>query len=121
MSGLDVWGDCKAYIYGGSTNNWDINSVDDSEVFIYGGLFRGIYSWGHQVTIYGTDFNHPYGYVTELQTNLTGILSNGDPINCYLGRTFDGETVAGEVLLVPEPCTLLLLSIGYLTIRKLKP
>lgn len=118
INDLEVSGDCTAYVYGGSTNNWDITSTGNSEIFIYGGSFRDIYAWGGQVTIAGENFNHPYGFVTDLQFNLTGTLASGDGIQSLLCRTVGGDTAAGEVLLVPEPATLLLLGLGGFMLRR---
>lgn len=109
---------------------YDLNAIYESQVSVYGGIIGDEiltrdYS---QITIYGSDFavdGIPVGYglittgtVDEFGTlsgTLTGILDNGDLIN----NTFYIEDDA-NIFLVPEPTTMVLLSLGIFFLNKKK-
>ena len=71
------------------------------------------------VYIYGSDFaidGIPVAPGAYHQTGIfTGILENGDPLDNRI--SFSG---ANDVILVPEPATLILLTIGTICLRKRK-
>ena len=76
---------------------------------ILGGLFTQgsltqLFSEG-ELTIFGTDFNFPLGDLVPLAGTLTGILSNGDPLNVSFGRSVAGRITLVELLPIPEPST----------------
>ena len=86
-------------------------------VEIFGGqinhLKSGDYSDSGLIIIHGTDFNYDYGYITNYSGFLTGTLASGDTIIADFARFGDAE-----ILLVPEPATLLLFGFGGLALRR---
>ena len=138
ISGGSITSDLQAYdnsqvsISGGSIMD-GLNATDDSKVYISGGSIRydiriGVYSYDKSsLTIYGSDFaingvsvstgSTFYAFEDGSQRNgtLTGTLVNGDPIN-------NDFSIVGnsQLVLIPEPTTLLLFGLGGLMLRKRK-
>ena len=117
----------QATISGGSIA-YDLNTSDDSEVFVSGGLIGDNIDVrdNSKVSIFGSNFEIDgapvgYGEITtgtidefgKLTGTLTGILQVGDSLN----NVFYIEPDA-SIFLVPEPATLLLLSLGALVLRR---
>lgn len=89
--------------FGGGAAGGYISASNNSRLDVYGGLIRGrVRANGNSgVTIYGSGS----GAISAPSVLLTGIPSNGDPINT--------STVP-----VPEPGTVLLVGLGGLAIRR---
>ena len=117
-------------IMSGGSIAYDLNAIYESQVSVYGGIIGDEiltrdYS---QITIYGSDFAVDgipvdYGLITTgtldefgtLSGTLTGILDNGDLID----NTFYIEDDA-HIFLVPEPTTMVSLSLGLFFLNKKK-
>lgn len=112
---------------GGSVGQWLI-ALSSNPVMITGGsigehiALDSSSSHGGQagdVYIYGSDFKIngdpvPYGaYHYNTYKTLTGILANGDPINCTVACAG-----ANDIILIPEPATLTLLVLGVVGLRR---
>jgi len=106
-------------IYGGSMS-W-LAAVGYSQITIFGcAVVDGLYVDENGImTIHGSDFavdGTPVGY-TELTGfltgQLTGTLRSGDPINAYF-ETYNN----GKIVLVPEPATLILFTLGGFTMLR---
>lgn len=88
---------------------------------IFGGLFTQgdvgvqLFSEG-ELTIFGTDFNFPLGDLVPLAGTLTGILSNGDPLNVNFGRSSVGRITLVELLPIPEPSTGALIGLALVVV-----
>ena len=118
---LLTWDNSQAVISDGLIAS-DLNTFNNSEVFIFGGTIdAGLNIQGNsQVTIAGTNFaidGFAVGYGTYTASDytsgiLTGILTNGDPMNNNFGIANDAR-----ITLVPEPATLLILGAGCLIFR----
>ncbi len=88
---------------------------DDSRIDLSGGV---IDYWlradgNSNITIYGSGFNYSYGPIPVSSGHLTGTLANGDPIDndFYI---YDNASI----ILVPEPSTLLLFSLGVFMLKR---
>lgn len=147
IDGLSITDNCTANIDGGNLK-YSIQSYDNSIVSFSSGLVKdSLHAHGFSqitytggvvedslclndsaiLTIYGSDFAidgtpldygvltsiFSNGYLNEPVRNLTGRLSNGDIINndFYIGGN-------AKIILIPEPATILLLSIGTIIVRK---
>ena len=93
-----IQGDSRCYISGGT---------------IQGGIIDSQVNCHSVITIYGSGFNYPYGIIPDAYGTLTGVLSNGDPIN----TNFHFYT-GGSIVLVPEPCTMSLLALGVVALLR---
>jgi hypothetical protein len=102
--------DCAAYIYGGTISQ-EIRVAHNSNVYLYG---TGFYingtplENGDKLTDYATlDGNRYTG-------TITGILDDGSELNnvFYIGND------TSDIIVIPEPTTLLLLGFGGLLIRR---
>jgi hypothetical protein len=86
-------------------------------VEVFGGQINhlgvGDYSDSGLIIIHGTNFNFDYGYITDFSGILTGTLLSGETILADFERYGDAQ-----ILLVPEPATLLLFGLGGLVLRK---
>lgn len=122
---------CQVDISGGSITYarfWNNSQVHMSGGTIVGvGVIGLIVEDSSTMTIYGSDFavdgqSLEYGVLTsvlggssssEPLRHLTGTLNNGDSINndFLIGND-------AKIILIPEPCTFLLLGIGGMLIRK---
>jgi hypothetical protein len=78
-------------------------------------LIAGDYSNSGLIVIHGTDFNYDYGYITDFSGTLIGTLESGESLLAEFSRFGDAQ-----ILLVPEPATLLLVGIGAVMMRKRK-
>ncbi len=124
-SGLEGWGEVRTKDYvkisGGTFDNpfgakRIIYSQGISTIDIFGGHFmsnelRAIHD--STINIYGSNFNFEYGNIGVSSGVLTGILQNGEIINCdfYISDN-------ASIILVPEPATLLLLGFGAVMLRR---
>jgi hypothetical protein len=93
-----------------------IRATDSGTVSIHGGTIvsdmrSGVGRGYHDsvITVFGTDFNYPYGPIPESSGVLTGVPANGGSIDV----TFEIYSDA-SIVLVPEPCTVVLLAMGVL-------
>jgi len=96
-----------------------LHAGDQSELNLSGGeISRLISGWiwpnGEPqtavVTVYGTEFNYPYGPIGDSSGTLTGTLASGDLIDA----PFEIYGDASIVLVVPEPASLVALGIAAL-------
>jgi hypothetical protein len=119
-SKIDVWGGGPSIeandtstirVFDGSPR---VGAANASSVHIFGGHIRGVLHAGFPrpgtpssavITVYGIDFNYPYGPIPDAEGTLTGTLSNGDTIN----SEFSIRNGASIVLQVPEPSSAVLL------------
>lgn len=123
-------GEVQGSIFAENTGNVEISAgiIKDVEaimcgyVNIFGGDISGQLdvSFGGQIHLWGTDFNYPYGEITEQTGILTGTLMNGNSINCpFELLSYPGEPDPKIILhSIPEPATLLLLGLGTLALRR---
>lgn len=65
------------------------------------------------IVINGFDFNYDYGYITDTFGMLTGTLLSGEIFTTNFERYGDAQ-----ILIVPEPATLLVFGLGGLTLRR---
>ena len=65
------------------------------------------------IVINGLDFNYGYGYIADTFGMLTGTLLSGEMINTSFERLGDAQ-----ILIVPEPATLLVFGFGGLALRR---
>jgi len=119
--------DASHLLISGGLFHGGITAMDQSDVEITGGRFETDVDmlFAHEqslITIYGSDFNYPYGAITATSGVLTGTLANGDTIRWSFNR---GGIVPGPyyhpgsiILAVPEPTTLLLLGLGAVMVRR---
>ena len=101
-------------ISGGAIGD-DLLVNHNNQTLITGGSIGGeLDVYGDSVvTIEGTGFNYAYGEITNPTGILTGTLANGDPID---NRFYVHDNA--QIVLVPEPTTLLLLGLGGLMLRR---
>jgi len=93
----------------------DLRSYDNSQIDFMGGeivtdIRAGWFDFGPHagiITIYGSDFNYPFGEITDSFGILTGMLANGDLIDNDFYIYDDAS-----IVLVPVPSAFLLGSIG---------
>lgn len=114
-------------ISGGSNGSSSASGirVSDSMVNIYGGLITaGVGSTAPDiriidescvVNIFGTDFNYAPGPVGDIEGVITGILSDGTPLDL----TFY-QDVGGQIVLIPEPASIAILTLGSLVLIRRK-
>jgi PEP-CTERM motif-containing protein len=108
-------------VLGGSY--WSLVAVGNGVITVRGGTMAvepdyEIFTSGSGVIIFhGTEFNFPYGVITDATGVLTGVLSSGDPIAAEFIQHENGK-----ILLVPEPSTLAMmlaaLPLGYFAFRR---
>lgn len=102
-------------ITGGSLGTY-LWASDNSQIIIRGGWVGNrldVYS-NSRVLIYGTDFNLGFGKIAETAGRLTGTLESGELINLE----FYCPDANASITLVPEPTTLLFLSLGAVLLRR---
>jgi len=132
----EIWAACDSStmnVFGGTSDH--LQARDSSRVNISGGSFWPAASesatititggtigglsagndWGgpHDcvITVAGSGFNYPYGPIPDAAGTLTGMLANGDSISAGFGIYRNAS-----IVLVPEPSTFVLLSIGAATL-----
>lgn len=105
----------NAIVSGGTIS--DIWATGYAQVSISGGQIKdALIAYNNSaVTIYGTDFNFEYGLITSRNGRLTGVLESGEPIDVGF-EVLENATI----ILVPEPATILLLSLGGLLLGRRK-
>ncbi len=125
----------ESYVRGGSLLR--ITADSSSWISISGGSVGGVFAYGNSeveikggligeldcdkyststITVYGTDFNYAYGEIDASFGNLKGTLLNGTLIDA----NFYIHSQDAKIILVPEPSTFLLLSLGLVALRKQK-
>lgn len=134
--GLNCWGSSKTIVSGGLIKRGEygrevIPVFESSKLEIHGGSFINDFALSEYATlkIYGSDFavnGIPYSgeiysllgglWDNEPVRRLTGMLDNGGAIDndFYIGGSF------AKIVLIPEPCTLLLLGLGGMMLRNKK-
>jgi hypothetical protein len=85
---------CQAYISGGYVDNI---FADNASLFV----------------INGFNFNYSYGYITDTYGTVTGTLLSGESVMINFERLGDAQ-----ILIIPEPATLLLFGLGTLALRR---
>jgi hypothetical protein len=91
-----------------------LRAIEACQVDITGGDISNLFAdSSSMIVINGFDFNYGYGYITDSYGMLTGTLLSGEMINLNFERLGDAQ-----ILLVPEPATLLLFGLGGLVLRK---
>lgn len=107
---------------GGVFNSIGIQVIEHSTLEIYNGIFN--FDENDKMQVSGTVTIHGYGFnvndrpvsngvYTGVEGILTGYLVGGDAVNI----PFDVNNGA-KLILVPEPCSLILISVGFLFLRK---
>ena len=126
---LSVGENSIAVVSGGSVGG-ELITYNNSIVTVSGGLIGGIIKAGlwpticsTKITFKGTNFainGHSVDYGTfdtggqdSVHGTITGTLANGDPLNNEFYINGDSN-----IVLIPEPATLLLLGFGGLVLRK---
>jgi hypothetical protein len=85
-----------------------LRAIEECQVDITGGDVSSIFADSSSlIVINGFDFNYDYGYITDTFGILTGTLLSGEIINTNFERLGDAQ-----ILLVPEPATLLMFGLG---------
>ena len=137
-SSLEAWHDSSIYMLGGSVGD-NLSTWDNASITISGGTVGNIFSIKNNGVIYldGTGFEvdgNPLVYGDKLSNfgtriengiydyftgTITGILSDGSALN-NLFMIFNVESLAGtgDIIIIPEPATMLLLGLGGLMLRK---
>lgn len=109
---VEAWYDCITEIYGGTIGKW-LQVFGDGVIYLYGTEFMvgdHILSHGDSLRNYGTiNGNEIYG-------TITGRLQDGSMLN----NTFSiyGLNTTADIIVIPEPGTLLLLGAGGLLLRR---
>jgi hypothetical protein len=103
-------------IFGG--HFWEgLAALDASTMHVFGGQDVDDVSLdaggSSTITVYGTDFNYPYGPIGDASGRLTGTLLNGDKM-WEGGWPFEIHDQAQIILAIPEPSTLVLLTTSAL-------
>ena len=100
-------------INGGSIDD-DI-TILDSIVNIYGGdINNSIHVYDRSsVNIYGSGFNYALGLINDASGVLTGTLADGTLLNLPFNQ--DSRS---QIVIIPEPATLILFAIGGIALRK---
>jgi hypothetical protein len=101
-------------IFGGIISE-DITTIEEGLIKLNGNNFYvngNLMQYGQSARLYGIPGVNQYG-TSYLGGNITGILSNGDVLNVpfYIYENSD-------ITFVPEPATILLLSVGIVFLRK---
>jgi len=117
------------FMTGGSVGG-NIEALGALPMIIKGGTIGGNISAGSpsdlgDIYIHGNNFKingQPVAYGTTIKQNgqLTGTLENGDAINTQLSFTGSNGVVLVEVTQVPEPASLVLLTLGAICFRRKK-
>jgi hypothetical protein len=126
MTYLQSFGSSEVNISSGSIKNlWTYVS---SQVDIYAGSVGDLVLWDQSmIQIFGSDFavdGEPFGY-GEL-TSILGGMYYDEPFRHLSGTLLSGELIDGDfrigndarIILIPEPATMALISIGMLFLRK---
>ena len=113
---VNTWHNSSLDIFGGDMLD-NVVARNNSSIDITGGNLYGIIDCYDDavITLYGSNFNFPYGTITNSTGILTGTLSNGDLID---NRFYVHDNAS--IVLVPEPATLLLLGLGGILLRRAK-
>lgn len=122
--GLETGGDSMVTISGGRIDGMLIRG--NSQVTVTGGVFDDVFGLYNTATLIidGMDFkidgrsvaNGDYNFNYSEWHNITGTLSNGDVLN---NDFYPWESTA-TISLIPEPCSLVLLGLGGLALRRRK-
>jgi hypothetical protein len=112
VTSISVYATGTASIYGGVLNG-DLNAAPGGTIDLLDGSVTGSLLTGGNgtIVIHGSDFNMPLGSVQPLMGSLTGKLADGTPLSVTFNRNVRGN---GNILLVPEPSTLVLLILASL-------
>lgn len=88
---------------------------DDAQITVLGGMIDDrVELYDHSlVTFSGSGFNYGYGELPDVTGVLTGTLTNGDTLSVRFDRF-----QSARIVLVPEPSTALLLSLGGLALLR---
>ena len=91
LRSISGYNESQTILTGGSTAE-NIITNDYSYALLSGGFVDGILNPKHnsQITVYGSDFNYPLGYIADVSGTLTGTLANGDMINIVFIREGNG-------------------------------
>jgi hypothetical protein len=103
-----------ASVFGGQISE-KINAVDESFIKFYGSNFYvngNLMQYGQSARIYGIPGVNQYG-MSYLGGTINGVLSNGDLLNVPF-YIYDNS----DITFVPEPATILLLSLGIIFLRR---
>ena len=115
IDGVFTRGESRLYMYGGQLGV-NILVADSGTISVFGGDFSAdinIPNFG-KVIFYGYDFQFE-----EQSQMLTGYLLDGSSFETWLGRAPE-PFIGPDYAIVPEPSTLLILSIGALFGRQTK-
>ena len=96
----------------------DYIRLNDHAIFNWSGGIIGDYVSAEnyaEVYIHGYGFNHDYGEITYSNWQLTGFLKSGEPIDISVRQHGDAAIYLAPV---PEPCNLVLLSLGGLALMR---
>lgn len=118
--GVYVWDDITIDISDGDIG-WNLDASDDSTVNLHGGTIDDwLYATDNSVVnIYGYDFDYDPDAGGWNGGQLTGLWMDATPLTIdFLDNIAVDSTYYDHVNLVPEPTTLLLLTLGAVMLRK---
>jgi hypothetical protein len=104
-------------IFGGAFEAAIDANDEQARVYIHGGIIPGLrVDEQCVITVYGRDFNFPYGPIGDSSGTLIGTLAGGDLINAPFEILSEGSIV----LAVPEPPSVLLSVLAVLGLGTLR-
>lgn len=114
-AGVSGYDESITNIIGGNING-QVIAEDNSQIYITGGAtYNSLFGWeSGRIIIYGQNFNYSFGEVSDRAGIITGTTLDGTTSMFYTFELNDNS----QIILVPEPTSIMLLALGGLLIRK---